>query len=76
MPSWFEPYLGMEQAARLIRCFETQFVPGLLQTHDHARAVLRLADTLPYRDVLNSLATEAQDPAASTETMRRQLNEL
>jgi hypothetical protein len=43
VPSWFEPYLGMEQAARLIRCFETQFIPALLQTQDYARTVIRLA---------------------------------
>lgn len=42
VPSWFEPYLGMEQAARLIRCFDIQFVPSLLQTRDYARAVIRL----------------------------------
>jgi len=43
LPAWFEPYLGMEQAARLIRCFDIQFVPSLLQTRDYARAVIRLA---------------------------------
>jgi len=43
VPTWFEPYLGMEQAARLIRCFDIQFVPSLLQTPDYARTVIRLA---------------------------------
>jgi len=43
LPAWLEPYLGMEQAARLIRCFDIQFVPSLLQTRDYARAVIRLA---------------------------------
>jgi transcriptional regulator with XRE-family HTH domain len=190
VPSWIGPYLGMEQAARLIRCFEIRYVPGLLQTREYARAVIRLAhseaaeteinlrlalrrrrqellhqpdppqlwaiidegvlrrpvgdsetmrgqighmielcqlrhvtiqvlpfsagghpaaggavtllrfaegylpdvvyleqlnsavyidkpaDTLPYWTVFNSLATEAQDPVASIETMRRRLNEL
>lgn len=190
VPAWFEPYLGMEQAARLIRCFDTQFVPSLLQTKDYARTLIRLAhseatqneinlrlvlrmrrqellhqpdppqlwaiideavlrrpvggtdilrgqirhmielcqlphvtvqvlpfsagghpaaggavtvlrfaegdlpdvvyleqlsnavyldkpaDTLPYRNVFDSLAAEAQDPVASTETMRRRLDEL
>jgi hypothetical protein len=42
IPTWFEPYLGMEQAASVIRCFEIQFVPGLLQTEGYARAVMRL----------------------------------
>jgi hypothetical protein len=190
VPSWFEPYLGMEPTARLIRGFEIQFVPCLLQTPDYARTVIRLshcdatpteihqrlalrmrrqellhqpdpphlwaiideavlqrpiggaetmreqirhmielcrlrhvtiqvlpfsvgghragggavtllrfaeghipdvvyleqlnsavyldkpADTLPYWNVFNSLATEAQDPAASIEIMRGRLNEL
>ena len=42
LPAWFEPYLGMEQAATQIRVFETQFVPGLLQTPAYARAAIRL----------------------------------
>ncbi|MGP3968785.1 helix-turn-helix domain-containing protein [Streptomyces sp. 6N223] len=42
VPSWFETYLGVEQAARVIRGYEVQFVPGLLQTADYARAVIRL----------------------------------
>jgi hypothetical protein len=39
MPAWFEPYVGLEEAASSIRCYEIQFVPGLLQTPDYARAV-------------------------------------
>jgi transcriptional regulator with XRE-family HTH domain len=39
MPTWFEPYVGLEEAASSIRCYEIQFVPGLLQTPDYARAV-------------------------------------
>ncbi len=38
-PAWFETYLGLEQAASLIRAYEIQFVPGLLQTEDYARAL-------------------------------------
>jgi transcriptional regulator with XRE-family HTH domain len=40
--SWFEAYLGLEQAACHIRCYEVQFIPGLLQTEDYARAVIAL----------------------------------
>ena len=43
LPSWFETYLGMEQAASMIRTYELQFVPGLLQTRGYARAVTQLA---------------------------------
>jgi Domain of unknown function (DUF5753)/Helix-turn-helix domain len=42
LPDWFETYLGLESAAASIRSFEMQFVPGLFQTEDYARAVTRL----------------------------------
>jgi len=42
LPPWFQAYLGLEAAASLIRTYEIQFVPGLLQTRDYARAVMRL----------------------------------
>jgi hypothetical protein len=42
LPNWFQPYLGLEAAASLIRTYEVQFVPGLLQTSDYARAVIML----------------------------------
>lgn len=42
LPSWFEAYLGLEEAASLIRVYEVHFVPGLLQTEEYARAVVRL----------------------------------
>ncbi|WP_024802790.1 helix-turn-helix transcriptional regulator [Nocardia sp. BMG51109] len=44
LPSWFETYLGLEQAATTIRSYEPQFVPGLLQTADYARAVVSAGD--------------------------------
>jgi transcriptional regulator with XRE-family HTH domain len=42
LPDWFETYLGLEAAATTIRSFELQFVHGLFQTEDYARAVARL----------------------------------
>jgi len=42
LPSWFQSYLGLETAAALIRSYEVQFVPGLLQTKEYARAVVML----------------------------------
>jgi Domain of unknown function (DUF5753)/Helix-turn-helix domain len=47
LPSWFETYLGLEQASSVIRNYELQFVPGLLQTRDYARAVTMLGHTDP-----------------------------
>jgi Predicted transcriptional regulators len=43
VPPWLEPYIGLEQAARLIRAWQVRFVPGLLQTEGYARAVIRPA---------------------------------
>jgi len=42
LPDWFEAYLGLESAATSIRIFDAQFVPGLLQTEEYARAIVRL----------------------------------
>jgi hypothetical protein len=42
VPNWFETYLGLEQDADVIRGYEVQFVPGLLQIPDYARAVIEL----------------------------------
>ncbi len=41
LPSWFPTYVGLEGAASLIRVYEVQFVHGLLQTPEYARAVVR-----------------------------------
>ena len=40
LPSWFEMYLGLEQAASVIRTYQVQFVPGLLQCEEYARGVI------------------------------------
>ncbi|MCP9625156.1 helix-turn-helix domain-containing protein [Nocardia otitidiscaviarum] len=42
LPPWFETYLGLEHAAKSIRTYEGQLVPGLLQTPDYARSVVAL----------------------------------
>ncbi|MEV6711478.1 helix-turn-helix transcriptional regulator [Lentzea sp. NPDC051208] len=39
MPDWFQDYVGLEEAASRILTYELQFVPGLLQTEDYARAI-------------------------------------
>jgi transcriptional regulator with XRE-family HTH domain len=39
LPDWFQTYIGLEQATTLIRTYELQFIPGLFQTEDYARAV-------------------------------------
>jgi transcriptional regulator with XRE-family HTH domain len=51
MPNWFQPYVGLEAAAALIRTYEVQFIPGLLQTRDYARAVIALEHTTAPEEI-------------------------
>ena len=44
LPAWFQVYIGLEAAATHAWVYEIQFVPGLLQTEDYARAVLLPGD--------------------------------
>ncbi|MCC3655849.1 DUF5753 domain-containing protein [Streptomyces sp. S07_1.15] len=41
LPNWYPTYVGLEEAASLIRTHEVHFVPGLLQTKAYARAIMR-----------------------------------
>lgn len=43
VPDWFETYICLEQAAEVIRTYEAQLIPGLLQIPDYTRAVVTLA---------------------------------
>ncbi|WP_405577858.1 helix-turn-helix domain-containing protein [Streptomyces sp. NBC_01190] len=40
VPDWLQQLIGLERDAHVIRTYETQFVPGLLQTPAYARAVV------------------------------------
>ena len=44
LPDWFQPYVGMEEAATSIRAYEPQVIPGLLQTPHYTAAVLAVCD--------------------------------
>src|SRR5262245_47879119 len=64
LPPWFETYLGLEQSASVIRSYQGQFVPGLLQTADYARAVIRIVhgrETLTEMDRRVDLRMRRQD---------------
>ncbi|MCX4703650.1 helix-turn-helix domain-containing protein [Streptomyces sp. NBC_01352] len=41
VPSWFTAYVSLESGAKTLRTYEPQYVTGLLQTYEYARAVLR-----------------------------------
>jgi hypothetical protein len=38
LPGWFRTFIGLEEAATVIRGYDSQWIPGLLQTPDYARA--------------------------------------
>jgi hypothetical protein len=42
VPSWFETYLGLEEVSSVIRTYQPQLVPGLLQTQEVARSIIQL----------------------------------
>ena len=44
LPRWLELYVGLEEAASIIRTYEVQFVHGLMQTEEYARAVILIAN--------------------------------
>jgi transcriptional regulator with XRE-family HTH domain len=50
LPAWFQPYIGLEEAAESIRLYEAQFIPGLLQTEEYASAVLGFGD-IPHDEM-------------------------
>ena len=52
LPHWVEAYFGLEAAASVIRTYEVQFVPGLLQTEGYARALIRLGNAPAEEDVI------------------------
>src|SRR5579862_141425 len=61
---WFTDYLGLETAASMIRTFELQFVNGLFQTEDYARAVTMLGHTTAAAEEIDrrvSLRLKRQD---------------
>src|ERR1700678_40256 len=39
LPTWFRTAVGLEEAATLIRAYEPQVIPGLLQTEGYIRAI-------------------------------------
>jgi transcriptional regulator with XRE-family HTH domain len=44
LPGFFQSYIGLEESAETIRSYDSQFVPGLLQTEEYTAAVLELGE--------------------------------
>ncbi|MFF0445258.1 helix-turn-helix domain-containing protein [Streptomyces sp. NPDC004609] len=53
LPDIFSLYVSLEASAAQIRTYEPHFVPGLLQTEDYARSVLRLGFPRVEREELD-----------------------
>ena len=64
IPEYFDVYIGLEEAASHFSWYESELVPGLFQTEDYARAVIRadnpgVADAEIERRVHVRLARQA-----------------
>lgn len=68
-PPWFRPYAELEWTATTVRMFHPQLFPGLTQTPEYARAVLRtgrpdnLDDLVTARIERQRILTREEDPA-------------
>jgi transcriptional regulator with XRE-family HTH domain len=60
MPDWFSTYVGLEQAATIIRSYEAQYVPGLLQTEAYAFAVIDLGQAVRVDEVMRRVRLRLQ----------------
>ena len=59
------PFIGMEQEATSITCFAMYFLPGLLQTEDYARAIIK--------GIVPKIAPAILDQRVETRMRRQQL---
>jgi transcriptional regulator with XRE-family HTH domain len=63
-PSWLEPYLGLEAEAAGLRDFQSMVLPGLVQTEDYTRAILRAAPGAgPAEDIEQQVALRMERQA-------------
>ncbi|MGC5032986.1 helix-turn-helix domain-containing protein [Micromonospora sp. DT229] len=59
-PAWFMPWLKAERAAKQLRYFNPTLIPGLFQTENYARAVLRFDDTCPEQEIEQQVAARLE----------------
>ena len=67
LSAWLEPYVGLEAAASVIRTYQIQFVPGLLQTEAYARALIRQGSAVSEEEI----ARRSELRASRQEILRR-----
>lgn len=59
-PTWFKPWLDAERTATQLRYYHPTLIPGLLQTENYARAVLRFDATRPEAEVEQLVAARLE----------------
>lgn len=64
-PSWFAPWREIEHEATSLRTWQPLVVPGLLQTPDYARALLRSEDAVVAR-IERQAILQRENPAPPT----------
>jgi transcriptional regulator with XRE-family HTH domain len=67
LTSWLAPYVGLEAAASVIRTYQVQFVPGLLQAEGYARALIRQGSAASEEEI----ARRGELRASRQEILRR-----
>ncbi|WFE67683.1 helix-turn-helix transcriptional regulator [Micromonospora sp. WMMD714] len=68
LPRWFQLYIGLESAASRIRQYESELVPGLLQTRAYAEQVFRMPG-----GAVDTTATDEQQRAVQLRVERQAL---
>lgn len=64
LPSWFEAYVGLESAASVVRSYEVQFIPGLLQCPEYVDAVVSANRTQSGAEVKRRIELRQRRQAA------------
>jgi transcriptional regulator with XRE-family HTH domain len=67
LPSWAQPFVGLEAAASVIRTYQIQLVPGLLQTEAYARALIGQGSATTEEEI----ARRSELRASRQEILRR-----
>lgn len=67
LPEWFQVYVSLESEAETLREYESELVPGLLQTEDYAQAILQTApNTEPDDEIERTVAARLARQEALT----------
>ena len=67
LPLWAESYVGLEASASVIRTYQIQLIPGLLQTEGYARALIRQGSAATEEEI----ARRGELRASRQEILRR-----